>query len=210
MKCSGHKPRRGLAPGRLARADRRLQLLDNARRIVREEGADGLTMGRLASRAGVTKPVVYDHFGTRSGLLIDLYRWIDMETVAGFEAAMASEPVGPAQTVERLSIAYVECAARTEGEFQAVGAALAGSPEKARVFEELLANSVRMFTAVLGPHSGLDSADLARRCVGLVGAGEALAAAVVRGRLAHEEAVQALIVIIRGALDERPGGAEPG
>jgi hypothetical protein len=35
-----------------------------------------------------------------------------------------------------------------EGEFLAVGAALAGSEEKAAVFDELLANSDQMFVSV--------------------------------------------------------------
>ena len=50
---------------RLSQAERRRQLLDTALVIIREEGADKLTLGRLASRAGVSKPVAYDHFGTR-------------------------------------------------------------------------------------------------------------------------------------------------
>ncbi|MHC8285601.1 helix-turn-helix domain-containing protein [Pseudomonas sp. XS1P51] len=33
-------------------------------------GTDALTLATLAERAGVTKPVAYEHFRTRSGLLI--------------------------------------------------------------------------------------------------------------------------------------------
>ena len=53
------------ASRRLSKAERRQQLLDTALRIVREEGADRLTLGHLAIRAGVSKPVTYEHFGTR-------------------------------------------------------------------------------------------------------------------------------------------------
>ena len=63
---AGQQPR----SGRLSSASRRRQLLAVALSIVREEGADRLTLGHLAQRAGVSKPVAYDHFGTRSGLLI--------------------------------------------------------------------------------------------------------------------------------------------
>ena len=55
---------------RLPREARRRQLLEAALGIVRAEGADKLTLGYLAERAGVSKPVVYDHFATRSLLLI--------------------------------------------------------------------------------------------------------------------------------------------
>lgn len=62
------------APRRLPRAERQRQLLEMALAIVRQEGTDQLTQGHLAVRVGISKPVVYDHFGDRSGLLIALYR----------------------------------------------------------------------------------------------------------------------------------------
>jgi AcrR family transcriptional regulator len=45
------------SPSRLSKAERRQQLLDTALAIVREEGADRLTLGHLAARAGVSKPI---------------------------------------------------------------------------------------------------------------------------------------------------------
>lgn len=77
--------------GRLSKSERRQQLLETARLIVREEGADRLTLGHLAVRAGVSKPVTYEHFETRTGLLIELYRWIDTERIAAFRTLMAQE-----------------------------------------------------------------------------------------------------------------------
>lgn len=185
---------------RLSGADRRRQLLETALLIVREEGADRLTLGHLAARAGVSKPVAYDHFTTRSGLLIDLYRWIDLERVNAFRDAMASGKRGLAETVRILAAAYIACASDKTGEFQAVGAALAGSDEKAAVFQQLLDNSVQMFVSVLTPHCRIPHADLQRRCVGLVGAGEALSGAVVRGQCSEIEAAEAFVSLIKGAL----------
>ena len=69
----------GSSSRRLSKAGRRQQLLETSLAIVREEDVDSLTLGRLAERAGVSKPVVYDHFPTRSALLIELYKWIDEE-----------------------------------------------------------------------------------------------------------------------------------
>lgn len=168
--------------------------------IVREEGADRLTLGLLAVRAGVSKPVVYDHFGTRAGLLIELYRWIDTEKVNAFQRAMAQGERSLEETIDLLAAAYIDCATDTNGEFHAVGAALAGSEEKAAVFQEPLDNSVRMFMAVLQPHCTLSGADMERRCIGLVGAGEALSAALVRGRCSEAEAVEAFASLIHGAM----------
>ena len=57
---------------RLTREQRARQLLDVAWALVGDEGTDALTLGRLAEAAGVTKPVAYDHFVTRNGLLAAL------------------------------------------------------------------------------------------------------------------------------------------
>ncbi|WP_246479302.1 TetR/AcrR family transcriptional regulator [Kaustia mangrovi] len=185
---------------RLARPERRRQLLDTALGIVREEGADRLTLGHLAERAGVSKPVAYDHFGTRSGLLIALYKTIDAERVNAFREAMAARDRDVGETVAMLAAAYIRCAGDMTDEFHAVGAALAGSEEKAAVFQELLDNSVEMFVSVLRPHSTLPPDELERRCVGLVGAGEALSAHMVRGRCSEAEVVEAFASLIGGAL----------
>lgn len=193
----------GKGSGRLSKTMRRRQLLDTALRIVRMEGADRLTLGHLAASAGVSKPVAYDHFGTRSGLLIELYRWIDTERVNAFRSAMAAENRSFEETAGLLASAYIDCAADMTDEFHSVGAALAGSEEKAAVFQELLDHAVQMLAAVLKPHAALPSEELERRCIGLVGAGEALSAAVVRGKLDRAEAAEVFASLIGGGLDER-------
>ncbi|WP_312948321.1 TetR/AcrR family transcriptional regulator [Superficieibacter sp.] len=183
---------------RLSKAERRQQLLDTALLIVREENADRLTLGHLAARAGVSKPVVYDHFATRSELLIELYRWIDTERVRTFTEAMTTSGRSLEDTVQVLASAYIQCAADKTDEFHSVGAALAGSEEKAAVFQELLDNCVAMFVAVLTPHVNMSPPSLQRCCIGLVGAGEALSVALTRGRLKPTEAVAAFASLIRG------------
>lgn len=190
----------GASRRRLPGAERRRQLLDTALGIVRDEGADRLALGHLAARASVSKPVAYDHFGTRSGPLIQLYKWIDDERVNAFQEAMAVADQGFEETVRTLAAAYIHCAADMTDEFDAVGAALAGSEEKAAVFQELLDHSVQMFVSVLKPHSNLPAAELERRCIGLVGAGEALSAALVRGRCDETEVAEVFASLIMGGV----------
>lgn len=50
------------------RAERREQLLDAAVVAIRAEGPD-VSMERMAAEAGVTKPIIYRHFGDREGLI---------------------------------------------------------------------------------------------------------------------------------------------
>ena len=185
---------------RLTRAKRRQQLLETALLIIREEYLDSLTLGRLAERAGVSKPVVYDHFPTRSALLIELYRWIDTERVRIFTDMMSKAHKNAQETTEVLASTYILCAADKKGEFHVIGAALAGSQEKEVVFQELLDNCVEMFVSVLTPHVDITPKRLKRLCEGLVGAGEALSVAISRGRMQHAEAVEAFATLIKGVL----------
>lgn len=185
---------------RLSRPERRRQLLDTALLIVRDEGADRLTLGHLAVSAGVSKPVVYDHFSTRSGLLIELYKSIDMEQANALQNALTTGERSLEKTVEVLATTYIHCYADTSGEWHAVGAALAGSEEKDAVYQELLEGYVQLFATVLKPHCTLAPDELERRCVGLIGAGEALSAAMVRGNSSEAEAAEAFTSLIRGGL----------
>jgi AcrR family transcriptional regulator len=56
------------AHGRVPRAVRARQLLDLAEDLFAERGYAGASMDELARRAGVTKPVVYELFGSKEGL----------------------------------------------------------------------------------------------------------------------------------------------
>jgi AcrR family transcriptional regulator len=64
---SESKPRR-YAP-RMPPEERREQLLDAALSLIAEKGYESVSMEGIARRAGVTKPVVYDLFGTLADLL---------------------------------------------------------------------------------------------------------------------------------------------
>ena len=87
MISSTHVPSRR----RMTREARARQLLEVSWSLINDEGTDALTLGRLAEAAGVTKPVVYDHFGTRNGLLAALYEDFDIRQTALFDTAVAAE-----------------------------------------------------------------------------------------------------------------------
>src|ERR687885_595173 len=48
--------------------ERREQLLDVGRALFAEKGFEATSIEEIASRAGVSKPVVYEHFGGKEGL----------------------------------------------------------------------------------------------------------------------------------------------
>src|SRR5947209_20270207 len=70
VKSSGRstKPHRRYAP-RMAAEQRREQLLDAALSVIVEQGYGRVSMEAVARAAGVTRPVVYDHFRDLGQLL---------------------------------------------------------------------------------------------------------------------------------------------
>ncbi|AYN34877.1 MULTISPECIES: TetR/AcrR family transcriptional regulator [Streptomyces] len=61
------KPRRSRRT-RMTGAERRQQLLEIGRTLFASKGFEGTSVEEIASRAGVSKPVVYEHFGGKEGL----------------------------------------------------------------------------------------------------------------------------------------------
>jgi len=53
----------------MSSSDRREQLLDVTTRIVIEDGFSAVTIEAVARAAGISRPIVYEHFGDRDGLL---------------------------------------------------------------------------------------------------------------------------------------------
>ncbi len=55
---------------RMSRAERERQILDVAIAVFSERGFRDASMDAVAERAGITKPVLYTHFGSKDGLLL--------------------------------------------------------------------------------------------------------------------------------------------
>jgi len=53
---------------RMTGKERREQLLDVGRALFAQKGFDGTSVEEIADKAGVSKPVVYEHFGGKEGL----------------------------------------------------------------------------------------------------------------------------------------------
>jgi AcrR family transcriptional regulator len=53
---------------RMTGSQRREQLLDVGRGVFAERGFDGASVEEIAAKAGVSKPVVYEHFGGKEGI----------------------------------------------------------------------------------------------------------------------------------------------
>src|SRR5947199_6931421 len=81
-------------PARLPRAQRRAQLLDVTKRIVGEHGLHAVSIERVAREAGITRPIVYEHFSDLSGLLEAL---LDREGERALEQLASFAPPATAE-----------------------------------------------------------------------------------------------------------------
>jgi AcrR family transcriptional regulator len=79
---------------RLPAPERRRRLLDAALEVVDERGFHELTVQAVARRAGVTRPVVYEHFGDLEGLLLALAEREEAAALATLAAIVPEDPAG--------------------------------------------------------------------------------------------------------------------
>lgn len=83
---------------RLPRAERERQLVDVAEAVFAERGFREASMEEIALRAGVTKPILYDHFGSKDGLVAACIRRAGAQLLVSITTAVESAR-GPAEVL---------------------------------------------------------------------------------------------------------------
>ncbi|WVT72469.1 TetR/AcrR family transcriptional regulator [Sinorhizobium chiapasense] len=186
---------------KLAKPERRAQLIETAKAILRECGADALTLGHLAERAGVSKPIAYEHFGTREGLLIALSQEIEDRHATKLQAALAEAPKQLGAVAAIISSVYIDCAVDSGEEWQAISAALRGNADMIATQQQQADDYVAMIQAALGPFAKIPAGDLRLRCTGIAGAAEAIGRELIRGRTNETAASANLAALIVDSVD---------
>ncbi|MHB8509280.1 MAG: TetR/AcrR family transcriptional regulator [Candidatus Dormibacteria bacterium] len=81
---------------RMRATDRRAQVLEAARQIVAGDGYHAVTIEAVARAAGISRPIVYEHFGDLEGLLRALVDRIAEDALAQLDAVLPrSQAQGP-------------------------------------------------------------------------------------------------------------------
>ncbi|HZI97024.1 MAG TPA: TetR/AcrR family transcriptional regulator [Actinomycetales bacterium] len=86
---------------------RREQLLDIGRKLFAEKGFEGTSVEEIASRAEVSKPVVYEHFGGKEGLYAVVVDREIESLLAVITGALESEG-RPRVLLERAALALLD------------------------------------------------------------------------------------------------------
>ncbi|AYJ47653.1 TetR/AcrR family transcriptional regulator [Rhodococcus sp. P1Y] len=184
-----------MARTRLSRADRYDQLIDVSWALVRAEGADALTLGHLAERAGVAKPVVYSHFASRPALLAALFKEFDDRQTTMLEEYLDAADATLDGRASAIANSYVGCALAQGRELTGVLAALEGSPELEQVKRDADQAYSGRCREILAPFTGPAGVSVPS-ITAIFGAAEALSHAAVTGTLTADQARSELTEMI--------------
>lgn len=186
-----------MAEQRLSRNQRRAQLLAAATEIIQTQGSNALTLVTLAEHAGVSRPVTYDHFTTREGLLLALYQDYDTSLIQAMRDARA-QATSPESAIKALVTAYIDGLRAAGPECAQIQAALSGHPHTSHYREE----SERAYQDEL--HAAL--ALPPPLCRGLFHALDGLARAAATGHLSRTKAITAATTIMLATLERAQAG----
>ncbi|MEO5876942.1 MAG: TetR/AcrR family transcriptional regulator [Streptosporangiaceae bacterium] len=92
---------------RMSRAEREQQMLDVAEEVFAEEGYRAVSMDTIADRCGVSKPLIYEYFGSKDGLFLACVGRARAELYDATRAAM-DRGDGPAEVLWLGLVAYYE------------------------------------------------------------------------------------------------------
>jgi AcrR family transcriptional regulator len=89
----------------MSRADRERQMLDVAEEVFAEQGYSAVTMDEIAVRVGLSKPMLYEYFGSKEGLLLATIARARAELREATERAVARSD-SPEDTLYQGYLAY--------------------------------------------------------------------------------------------------------
>jgi len=123
---------------RLPAERRRQQILDVACTVFADRGFHATAMDDIAAAAGVTKPVLYQHFPSKRALFVELLGDLGQRLLGELERATAAVQSGR-ERVEAGFASYFWFTSRNEAAFRLLfGASARNDPEFADVIERLL------------------------------------------------------------------------
>jgi AcrR family transcriptional regulator len=93
-------PRRSGPTARLPRAERRRQLIDVSRGVFAARGFEAATLEEIAEQAGISRPILYSHFGDKQGI----FEAVVNDEIARVQAVVTeaiANPGPPREVLER-------------------------------------------------------------------------------------------------------------
>jgi AcrR family transcriptional regulator len=163
--ASGDKPR----GGRLPRGERRAQLLDSALEVFVAQGYHAAAMDDIAERAGVSKPVLYQHFPGKLDLYLALLDSACDLVIDRCRQALASTPDNKTRVAAAMAAFYTYVADQ-RGAFRLVFESdLTSEPAVREHVERVTTECAAMIADVIHDDTGLPAPQSRLLAVSLVG-----------------------------------------
>ncbi len=154
---------------RLPRSARRAQLLGAARDVFVAQGYHAAAMDDIADAAGVSKPVLYQHFPGKLDLYLALLDQSTDGLVDAVRAALASTTDNKLRVTATMQ-AYFDFVADEGGAFRLVFESdLISEPSVRARVEQVLQGCAELVSAVIAEDAGLSEAESHLLAVGLIG-----------------------------------------
>lgn len=154
---------------RLPRSERRAQLLDAARHVFVAHGYHAAGMDHIAERAGISKPVLYQHFPGKFELYLALLDTSGEALVDSVRCALESTPHNKAR-VTALVEAYFAFVDDPDGAFRLVFESdLTNEAAVRERLESLNSRCATLVSRVIHDDAGLDDDQSMLLAVGLIG-----------------------------------------
>jgi AcrR family transcriptional regulator len=160
-----------MSSARLPAPRRKEQLLDVAMHVFAERGFHLTSMNEVADAAGVTKPVLYQHFPSKRALYLELLRSVGARLLEEIEGA-ARGADNPREQVENGLRAYFSFVAEHPAAYRVM---FGGGTRRDTEFAEEAAAVERSMATVIADLIAVDSLDEADRLLhahGIVGLAE--------------------------------------
>jgi AcrR family transcriptional regulator len=165
QRSSEQKPR----GGRLPRRERRVQLLDSALEVFVAQGYHAAAMDDIAERAGVSKPVLYQHFPGKLELYLALLDAACDQVIANCRHALASTHDNKTRVAAAMA-AFYSYVADERGAFRLVFESDLTSEKSVRVHvERVTSECAAMIADVIHDDTGLPAEQSHLLAVSLVG-----------------------------------------
>jgi AcrR family transcriptional regulator len=154
---------------RLPRQARRAQLLTAAREVFVAQGYHAAAMDDIAERAGVSKPVLYQHFPGKLDLYLALLDAGREQLVAAVKQALETTTVNK-DRVTQVVAAYFDFVAHEAGAFRLIFESdLTNDPQVRQRVDDTNADCARLICQVIEDDTGLGHDESLMLAFGLTG-----------------------------------------
>lgn len=180
-------------------SDRREQILATASRLLASEGPPALRPDRVAAAAGVSRPVVYDHFAGQDELAAALIERYGDALLARVEDAFSAHPRDFETAVRQALHTYLDCVEEEGAGLRILLGTIGHGADETR--RRVHGRAIAAWTARIAKHVRLPAVEARAAAVSLTASIWALVGLWLEGRIPRSRLEEIHVAMALGALD---------